>query len=173
MIQIINTNIDDCILLKYDQFADERGYFCEIFKQSILPLFKPTQVNYSFSKRNVLRGVHQTSYAKLITCLYGNVYDVVVDLRPSSKTYLQHFTIDLTPESNIAVYIPPYCGHGFYAYIESLVIYSQGGEYDITLEKNYFYESFDIQWPKSFNSPILSNKDSVAPRFLIPIKEDQ
>lgn len=172
MIEISNTNIDDCYLLKYDKFIDHRGYFSEIFKQSILPNFNPIQINCSFSITNVLRGIHQTPYAKLVTCLYGKVYDVVVDLRPDSKSYLQYFSVDLSTEANLAIYIPPYCGHGFYTYSESLILYAQEHEYDNNLEKNYHYESFNIRWPIIPNiTPIISDKDLISPNYNLTSKK--
>jgi dTDP-4-dehydrorhamnose 3,5-epimerase len=110
------------------------------------------------SKTGVLRGVHRTPYAKLVTCIRGKIYDVCVDLRLDSPTYNMTFGIELNSNNLFSLYIPPYCGHGFLALEESVVLYHQDGEYDRTLDETYCYKHFDIKWPKE---PLLvSNKDS-------------
>ena len=65
MIKLHSTIIPDCVWIEPKKFEDNRGIFCETFKSSFLPHFKPVQTNYSFSKKGVLRGVHRTPYAKL------------------------------------------------------------------------------------------------------------
>jgi len=151
------SNIADCVTIQYQPFYDNRGVFCELFKESDLPWFKPTQSNYSISKKGVLRGLHRTPYAKLVTCVYGSVYDVCVDLRENSHTYKQHFSTVLSENNHIALYIPPYCGHGFLATKDSIVVYYQNGEYDNQTDETYCYASFGIMWP--IQPQILSTKD--------------
>jgi dTDP-4-dehydrorhamnose 3,5-epimerase len=159
MMQMNPTNIPDCVAVQYQPYNDNRGVFCEIFKQSGLPWFKPTQSNYSFSKKGVLRGLHRTPYAKLVTCVYGSVFDVCVDLRENSNTYEQYFSTVLSENNHMALYIPPYCGHGFLALQDSIVIYQQSQEHDVKTDETYCYKNFNIVWP--ICSPlILSNKDS-------------
>lgn len=157
MIQIQKTNIPDCIVVNNAPFVDERGVFCEIFKESSLSFFKPLQCNYSFSKKNVLRGIHRTPYAKLVTCLSGTVFDVCVDLRIGSKTHNQYYGVELSENNNKSIYIPPYCGHSFLALQDSIVVYLQDQEYDSKLDETYCYKNFNIPWPK--NPDIISLKD--------------
>ena len=101
MINLHSTIIPNCVWIEPDKFEDKRGVFSETFKSSSLPHFKPVQTNYSFSKRGVLRGVHRTPYAKLVTCVEGNVYDVCVDLRPESPTYQEHYGVFLQAQAKI------------------------------------------------------------------------
>jgi dTDP-4-dehydrorhamnose 3,5-epimerase len=156
--QIQSTNIPDCVVVQYKPFYDNRGIFCELFKQSVIPWFKPAQSNYSFSKKGVLRGLHRTPYAKLVTCVHGSVFDVCVDLRENSHTYGQHFGITLS--SDKALYIPSYCGHAFLAMEDSIVIYYQDGEYNSSTDETFCYKNYKIEWP---DTPIyLSHKDSVG-----------
>lgn len=156
--QVQKTNIPDCVVVQYKPFYDDRGVFCELFKQSLIPWFKPVQSNYSFSKNGVLRGIHRTPYAKLVTCVHGSVFDVCVDLRENSPTYRQHFSITLSP--GLALYIPPYCGHGFLATEDSLIIYYQDGEYNHKIDETYCYAKFNIEWPAW---PVkLSGKDTAS-----------
>lgn len=158
MIQQETTTIKDCIILKPDLYKDDRGIFTEIYKKSTVSFFQPVQSNYSVSKSGVLRGIHRTPYAKLVTCVSGGIYDVCVDLRPDSPSHNMAFGIELNSNNFLSLYIPPYCGHGFLALEESVVLYHQDGEYDKTLDEIYCYKHFDIRWPKE---PLLvSYKDS-------------
>jgi dTDP-4-dehydrorhamnose 3,5-epimerase len=160
MIQIDKTHINDCFVIKYNQFQDHRGHFSELYKASELSLFKPIQSNYSFSKKNVLRGIHRTPYAKLVSCIHGAVFDVCVDLREDSSTYLQYYSIELNPEYHNSIYIPPYCGHGFLALKDGIVIYYQDQEYNQLTDETYCYKNFNIKWPSINHESIsISSKD--------------
>ena len=76
--------------------------------------------------KHVLRGIHVSPYAKLITCVSGAIYDVVVDLRPESSTYLKWAAVELTEDNCKQLFIPPLCGHGFYSQAEnSTIMYCQ------------------------------------------------
>lgn len=154
------TSIKDCLLLQPNIFHDKRGLFTEIYKQSQLPHFHPTQSNCSVSKAGVCRGIHRTPYAKLVTCVHGKVYDVCVDLRKDSDTYMQYFGIELDAINLMSLYIPAYCGHGFLALEDSVLIYHQDQEYNPIFDETYCYKNFNIQWPKT---PILvSDKDEAS-----------
>jgi len=101
--------------------------------------------------------LHRTPYAKLVTCIYGSVFDVCVDLRENSKTYKHHFSTTLSETNHMALYIPPYCGHGFLATIDSIVVYYQDKEYDNKTDDTYCYANFNIMWP--MQPQVLSSKD--------------
>lgn len=160
MAQKENTNIADCIVFRPDIHRDGRGIFTEIYKRSVLNDFQLVQSNYSMSEIGVLRGIHKTPYAKLITCVSGKIYDVCVDLRPDSKTYKQTFSIELSGDNLISLYIPPYCGHGFLSLETSIVIYHQEQEYDKNKDIAYCYKNFSIKWP--MEPIIVSQKDQDA-----------
>lgn len=151
------THILDCSWLEPFVFDDNRGLFSETFKSSILPGFKPVQTNYSFSKKGVLRGIHRTPYAKLVTCVQGTVYDVCVDLREDSPTYRQHFGICLSNIVLNSLYIPPYCGHAFLALEDSILVYQQDSEYDKAVDEAYCWRDYNIMWP--ITPSIISDKD--------------
>lgn len=154
---INNTNIENCIHIIPKQFNDNRGVFSEIFKSSLVPSFNPVQSNYSCSTKGVLRGIHRVPYAKYVTCVVGKIYDVCVDLRPDSSTYGDYFGIELTENQLNSLYIPAYCGHGFLAIEDSVVIYQQDSEYDPSVDETYCYSNYNINWP--FNPTIVSSKD--------------
>ena len=159
MVNRHNTHIDNCFWIEPTVFKDHRGTFCEIFKNSHSDTsFKPAQSNYSSSKKGTLRGIHRTPYAKYVTCVSGSVYDVCVDLRPTSKTYGQYFGIELTGSKFNSLYIPEFCGHAFLALEDCVLIYQQNHEYNSKLDQTYCYKNYNIEWPEE--PTIISDKDS-------------
>ncbi len=155
------TNILHCYLTKFVCHEDNRGYFFEISKS---PEWE--QANCSFSKKNVVRGIHIVPYAKQITCISGKICDVVVDLRKESTTYLERLMVWLSPENQLQINVPGGCGHGFMAVEDSTIVYLQSGNYDPSSERNVFWrdETLNINWP-SADEYILSDKDLNAPYF--------
>lgn len=143
------------------RFEDERGYFQELFTHKEMPQFKVSQINCSLSKLGVLRGLHVAPFGKLVYCVKGKIYDVVADMRKDSKTYLKWYAVKLSEQNHKALYIPPYCAHGFMSLAEeSLVVYAQDGLYDPSVEESVRYDDpqLNIKWP----FPILSIKDASA-----------
>lgn len=158
IMKIYNTNITDCIYIEHNQFMDERGVFVELYKETAIPEFIVKQSNYSFSNRGTLRGIHRAPYGKLVTCVFGKIYDICIDLRDNSPTYKAYFGMELNESFIQSLYIPPYCGHAFIALENSIVIYHQNDEYKKEFDEVYCYKNFDIQWPLQPN--IMSDKDS-------------
>ena len=92
----------DCFVIEPIIFEDQRGFFFETFNQEKFQKLAGRQINFvqdnmSYSNKSVLRGLHYQkanfSQAKLVRCFHGEVLDVVVDLRPNSKTFGKHFKI--------------------------------------------------------------------------------
>lgn len=152
----IDTEIDRCKIYQAKKIHDERGYFSEIFSR---PLYHNTvaQINCSFSKKNVFRGIHEASFGKLVTCVKGKILDYCVDLRKTSRTYGQIISVELSEYNSKQLYIPPDCGHGFYACEDSLVVYSQTDTWSKLKEKTHCYKEFNIDLPHK--NPVLSIKD--------------
>jgi dTDP-4-dehydrorhamnose 3,5-epimerase len=154
--EINKTHINDCYWTKPDQFIDHRGVFSEIYKTTELN-FESKQSNYSFSKKGTIRGIHCTPYAKYITCVSGEIYDVCVDLRKNSTTHKQYFGIILNGLNLYSLYIPPFCGHAFLSMADSIVIYQQTDIYQDKKDYTFCYCDYNIQWP--FEPYIISDKD--------------
>ena len=148
----------DSLIIKSDVFEDLRGSFITSWesynpRQSI-ENFKPVSSYFSYNKKNVLRGFHLQEkpfeQSKLIQCVHGEVFDVIVDTRKDSPTYAKWFGIKLTPKSKTTLYIPKGCAHAFLSLKEnSILYYLIDGEY-----KNNFSSSFlwndpllKIDWP--------------------------
>ena len=128
----------------------------------------------SHSFRGVLRGIHRSTYSKLVTAIRGAVYDVIVDLRTDSKTYRRWCAIVLSSENRTQVHIPAGCGHGFVCLEDADILYLQGGCFDPRSEMdiNPFDKSLNIYWPKLDDSTsyAMSEKDLRAPN-LVDLKD--
>ena len=166
--------INDLILIEPVVFEDERGYFMEIYKESDFFVngitYSFCQDNYSFSKKNVLRGLHYQlnpkAQGKLIRVVNGAIWDVVVDLRRSSESFLKWIAMELTFDNRKMLYIPPGCAHGFIALSKDVhLIYKCTKEYDQSLDAGIIWNDPDIkiQWP--VKDPIVSEKDKKLPYF--------
>lgn len=168
------TEIEDVVLIQPEIFNDNRGTFFEFYKESEFLNFgiadKFVQDNFSFSKKNVLRGLHfqkqPHSQAKLIKCIKGKIIDVVVDLRKNSKTYKKYFKTELSDENNNILYIPQNFAHGFICLDDAIVCYKTTKEYSKECDCGFLWsdDEIGIEWGIDF-VPIISEKDASLPLF--------
>jgi dTDP-4-dehydrorhamnose 3,5-epimerase len=170
-------NVQGCFLVYGARYADQRGYFEELYNESKFekPITESRwkQVSMAKSVPNALRGLHCSNYAKYVTCLRGEVYDVVVDLRPSSPTYLKWQGVWLNAddsENPCHLYVPRRCGHGYFCKRESLFLYMQDGTYNPAedIEINVFDDTVNVEWPLPHSDVnngayIVSDKDRKSP----------
>jgi dTDP-4-dehydrorhamnose 3,5-epimerase len=165
-------DIPEIILIKPRRFDDRRGFFMETYKHSdflrsgIHEHF--VQDNYSRSMERVLRGLHYQrsphAQGKLVQCIKGKIYDVAVDIRKGSPTFMRWISAELSEENNYMFYIPPGFAHGFLVLSDIAdVIYKCTGEYSPADDRGIIWNDPDIriQWP--VQEPILSEKDSSHP----------
>lgn len=159
--KFIETNVEGCFLFSSIRHHDDRGFFQEIYNKDYDFLnFNLAQSNWSFSKKGVIRGIHCSPYSKLVTCVKGSIWDVVVDLRKSSPTYKKYFSQEINEKNGYQIFVPANCGHGFLSLEnESAVVYFQSSLYNLDKEKSYNYSGFGISWPHIDHSYILSKKD--------------
>jgi dTDP-4-dehydrorhamnose 3,5-epimerase len=161
------TAIEGAYIVEPQRHTDSRGYFvrhwCQReFAQAGLDV-QMVQASSSFNlHRHTVRGMHlQTPPAlegKLIRCLSGAILDVIVDLRPDSRTFLQHVAVELTAENGRSLYVPPVCLHGFQTLVErSEVSYMMTGFYDPQHGHGFRWNdpAFGIRWPEPRNVHIL------------------
>lgn len=133
-------NVNGAFIVKGMRHGDQRGFFEEIYNESklapVVSVFKTSawqQVSLASSQPNVLRGLHCSNYAKYVQCVRGRVFDVVVDLRPESSTYLkwQGVWLDGNDEPEpVHLFVPKRCGHGYFSQVDSLFLYLQDGVYN-------------------------------------------
>jgi len=161
-------------VLQPDIFNDTRGYFFEsynfeTFKNLGIPdVF--VQDNQSYSKKNVIRGLHfqvpPFAQAKLVRVMKGAALDVAVDLRKESATYGQHFSVLLNEENNLQFYIPVGFAHGFAALEEDTVFaYKCSNIYHKDSERSILFNDkiLNINW--NIENPIVTDKDWQAISF--------
>lgn len=154
-------------------FADDnRGGFLKDYN---IDMFKANgiehelkEVFYTISKRGVIRATHfqlVKQQAKLVRCVSGHVYDVIVDLRPDSPTFGQWMGFDLTGENMNELYIPQYFGHGYLVLEDSVVSYKCGEVFYGEGDSGIMYNDPDIniKWPfeliGGIDNLIISEKD--------------
>ncbi len=145
-------------LLEPALFGDERGYFMETYREEDSAV-RWVQDNESMSHRGVLRGLHYQrpphAQAKLVSVVQGSVYDVVVDLRPGSPTYGQHFGAVLSAENHRRLYIPAGFAHGFLTLADQTIFqYKCSALYAPTSEAAIDYQDKDlgIDWVKAWGA---------------------
>jgi len=161
----IETEISGCYVIEFDRFEDNRGFFQELYSSAKYDCSIGQQISCSHSMKNVIRGLHCSPYYKLCTCVRGKIFDVAVDLRKESTTYLKWIGQWLSEDSPKQLFVPPGCGHGFYAAEDNtLLIYLQGGVYrkEDDREIKWNDPTIGIIWPDSPDY-ILSEKDKNAP----------
>lgn len=163
--KLLNTKIKDGPkLIKTNIYKDKRGFFKETYRCSLIKKKKFPFDVMSFSKKNVLRGLHiqtKKSQAKIITVTYGKVFDVAVDLRHNSKTFGRHVSVIISHNDNFSFFIPEGFAHGFVCLTKFCTVNYKCSNYrNEKSEKTISWNDKDlkIKWPTK--SPILSNKDN-------------
>jgi dTDP-4-dehydrorhamnose 3,5-epimerase len=135
--------VKDCGVVERDRYSDDRGFFQETWNRKEwakagIPLpWGWAQENTSFSRQGVLRGFHLQSenpQGKLITCVYGKIMDVCLDLRPHSPTFMKMTRMILDGSEALSFYCPPGTAHAFLAMESSMVSYHCTQPYDQTVD---------------------------------------
>jgi dTDP-4-dehydrorhamnose 3,5-epimerase len=155
----IEQKIKGVYLIKPKSFNDERGVFRRNFCTKEFKKYninnKVTQANISENiNKYTLRGFHYQIYpyseAKTLTCIKGNIYDVVVDLRKSSKTYLKWIAIKLNENNRWSIHVPKGCANAFLTLTKNCIIhYYCSNKYNSNKEKGIRYNDqiFKFKWP--------------------------
>ncbi len=173
-------DIQDLILVSPKVFPDGRGYFLETYKESD---FKTNGIDYVFvqdnhsrSSQGVLRGLHfqlaPKAQGKLVRVVRGRIWDVVVDIRQSSSTFLKWYGVELSDQNNNMLFVPPGFAHGFVTLSEEAdLVYKCTAEYDPDLERGIRFDDpeINISWP--IKDPNLSERDLKQP-YLSDAKKD-
>ena len=169
--EFIQTDIPDIIQIIPKQFGDSRGFFLETYR---LDLFSKmgipatfVQDNHSGSQQGVLRGLHyqiRQAQGKLVRVIAGEIYDVAVDIRRSSRTFGKWVGLELSAENKHQLWIPPGFAHGFYVLSEwAEVVYKTTDYYAPEFERSLLWNdpALNIKWPLlNGQLPALSAKDA-------------
>lgn len=166
MSEILDTPLAGLKLLKPRVFGDNRGFFFECYRSSIMEQqgWPPmVQANVSRSQKGVLRGLHYQRIqpqAKLITVMRGEVFDVAVDIRPASPTFGQWFGTVLSDQNHLQMYIPIGFAHGFCVLSDEVDFLYQCSDYycpEGEMGIRWDDPQLAIDWP--IQHPVLSPKD--------------
>jgi len=167
------TAVPGCVIVHAPPARDERGGFAKTFHATT---FEAAGLRtdwreefYSFSRRNVVRGVHfqrpPADHAKLVFCLEGEVLDVVLDLRVGSPAYGRPISERLTADDGRGLYIPSGCAHGFLSTSEqSLMLYKVTSVYSPECDTGVLWDSIGFDWP--VREPLLSDRDRLHPALV-------
>lgn len=165
--------LDGVLLIKSPRISDSRGFFSETFKMTAMAdagvRESWKQDNHSYSKeKGVLRGLHfqrpPMAQGKLVRVLQGAILDVMVDIRRSSQTFGQVFSIELSRENWMQVYVPPGFAHGYVTLTDNTeVFYKVTNEYSPESEGGLAWDDpqLAVQWP--FREVSLSERDKKWP----------
>jgi dTDP-4-dehydrorhamnose 3,5-epimerase len=173
--QLIDTPLEGSFLIDPWKKKDDRGFFSRLlctdaFKENGLE-DNFVQVNHSFSKTaGTLRGLHYQlppfEETKVVKCVRGSIFDVIVDVRPYSKTFGKHFSARLDEENGLMMYVPKGFAHGFYSLEPNTeIIYFVSQFYAPEHERGIRWNDpmLSIEWPGK--PAVLSEKDASHPNF--------
>jgi len=171
--KLLPTKIAGCYRLQLEPLGDERGYFLRVFEVEVLrrvdPSFNVVRANRSLTRsRGAIRGLHYQrsprAEDKLVQCLEGVIFDVCVDIRPDSPTYLDWVGAELSRENQELILVPKGCAHGFQTLAEDcLVEYFVNGDYSPSDEGGMRWDdpALGIDWPLPCS--MTSSKDAAWP----------
>jgi dTDP-4-dehydrorhamnose 3,5-epimerase len=162
--------LDGAWLITPEQLADERGFFArticvkEFTARGLNGSFVQSSISYN-RRRGTFRGIHfqwpPSQEAKLVRCLRGRLVDILLDLRPDSKTFLRHIQVALDDSSRNSVYIPSGFGHGFQTLADDVEVqYHMTDEFRPDLAGGYRWDdptfSIELQLPIS----VIASRDA-------------
>ena len=174
--KFISQHIKDLFLIIPDLHRDERGVFRRSFCKEI---FEKNGVNFNSLQGNIsenfnkhtLRGFHYQSSpsdeSKIITCITGALFNIVLDLRKKSKTYKQWSSLEIDSNKRQSIYVPAGCASAFLTLEDNTIVhYYMNDLYNPNTYKGIRYNdpSFSFKWP--FEPKIISEKDLNLPDFI-------
>jgi dTDP-4-dehydrorhamnose 3,5-epimerase len=175
------TTLSGAFVVELDKKEDNRGFFArgfcakEFAEHGLKPQFVQTNISYSHTK-GTIRGMHYqvapANETKFIRCIRGAIWDVIIDMRPESPTYLQHLGVELSAENRNAIYVPDMFAHGNQALTDGAeLLYLVGDYYTPGFERGIRYNdpAIAIEWPMPVT--IVSEKDANWPLLAVPRQE--
>jgi dTDP-4-dehydrorhamnose 3,5-epimerase len=163
-------NIKGLIIIKPSVSSDIRGTIWTSYYRDDIDALLPEGLSFrhdkfSQSKKNVLRGIHGDDKTwKLVTTVYGEIYQVVVDLREESPTYMRWEGFFISKENQVSILVPPSFGNAYYALSDQVVYHYKLAYNDDYNDVNHQFvlkwndKNLGIKWPT--DCPILSKRDS-------------
>ncbi len=169
------TALQGAYIIEMEAFEDKRGYFARTFcsnefeARGLKGNVAQCSISYN-ALRGILRGMHYQvephSETKLVQCVRGGLYDVIIDLRPLSATYCCWFGVELTEDNRRLLYVPEGFAHGFQTLQDDTAVYYQISEfYSPQSARGVRWNDpvFGIDWPLA--NPIILEKDRHLPDY--------
>lgn len=169
------TPIAGAFLVGIDPQSDERGLFArtwcsrEFSSRGLPDAIVQTSISHNV-RRGTVRGMHlqlpPSQEAKLVSCVRGRIYDVIVDLRPDSPSYLRHFGAELAAETHDALFIPTLVAHGFQTLDDGTEVLYQMTDYfapELGFGFRWNDPAFEIRWP--MDEIVILTRDRGYPDF--------
>ena len=169
------TRLRGAFVLELERREDERGFFARAFCQNEFRAhgLKPVVAQGNIAsniRKGTLRGMHfqypPAAESKLVRCTRGAIYDIIVDLRPESPTYLQHFGVELNEDNQLALYVPERFAHGYQTLCDKTdTSYLVGEFYAPDTEGGLLHDDPDLglRWPLPVS--VISEKDRTFPLY--------
>ena len=171
--KLILSEIADVLIIEPKIYTDSRGYFMETYNQKIFQqhgiMAEFVQDNMSSSVQGTIRGLHYqlpNPQAKLVQVIYGEVFDIAVDIRRGSPTFGQYASVHLSDQNRRQLFIPKGFAHGFSVHSETAVfMYKCSDFYAPDQERGVLFSdpAINISWPLDNLEPILSPRDAQLP----------
>ena len=175
--ELQQTTLKDCFILKPRIFQDERGFFSETYNKQTFKKVTGLEIdfvqdNQSISTYGVLRGLHfqrgRMAQSKLVRVVKGKVLDIIVDIRKNSETFGKHISVLLDDVEQKQLFVPRGFAHGFITLSETSVFaYKCDNFYDKTSEGGIIYNdaTLGLDWHLPKEDLIISEKDKQLPAF--------
>lgn len=170
-----STALDGAFVIDLDRRDDDRGYFArtwcvrEFAENGLETDLVQCSVSHNLG-RHTLRGMHWQasphSEVKLVRCTRGAIWDVIIDLRPESPTYMSHLGVELSAESGRSLYVPKGVAHGFVTLVDNSDVFYQMSEFhDPASARGVRWDdpALGLEWPVS--APILHPRDAAYPDY--------
>ena len=168
--------LDGAWIIDLERREDPRGWFARTFcrrefeAHGLEPVIAQANISWN-ARKGTLRGMHYqvppAAETKLVRCTRGALWDVIVDLRPDSPTFLRHFGVELTAENGRQLYVPELFAHGFLTLADDTEVAYQVGEfYTPGAERGIRHDdpALGIEWPEPV--AVISEKDAAWPAFV-------
>lgn len=173
--RFVETPLRDAFVIEPEFFTDDRGGFARTFcrdefvEHGLDPAVAQCNVSYNHLA-GTLRGMHfqlpPAAESKYVRCVSGAIRDVIIDLRPDSPSYLEHFGVDLTAENRSALFVPELFAHGYQTLTDDAEVqYQVSTPYTPGAERGIHHDdpAFEIEWPLAVTN--ISDKDASWPAF--------
>lgn len=169
------TKLKGVFIIELEKLEDERGFFARTWDKKTFEEYglnsKVVQCSISFNKlKGTIRGMHfqipPYEESKIVNCIKGKIFDVIIDMRSDSETFKKWISIELSDLNKKMIYIPEGCAHGFQTLEDNTLVYYQISEIyspDHARGVRWDDKAFQIEWP--YKKTVISKKDSSYQSF--------